>query len=254
MRLNAILNLKIAFPKHILCGSKALSKNGIEGLSLRPLLTDTISFTKKSTRIKPCNLKLNSQNTTKYIDYGESLWGEQKNFRWINPDCNIVTQCRFMDNIRANTMPIIRPSKAMYVSPVGTNAISGTLREPIATDGLLQCAALAVVDKTHNLQTLVHCNPGMSAKENRAILEYILSHSAAQDLEIAIAPGFYTKTENMISYLVDNIKDIMPEAKINFVNFPDSNHTSVILEGGILKCCKKLKSREFVSKNAITIE
>ena len=71
------------------------------------------------------------------------------------------------------------------------------------------------------------------------ILNYILSHHKNSQPEITIVPGCYDTTDSTISFLVDNIKDILGEkCKINFANIVDK-HEEIILQNGVLSCAVK---------------
>ena len=152
---------------------------------------------------------------------------------------------RIVESLNPETLPIISSyPKTLHISnfnyPHGTIAIPGKLNEAISTNGLLQCAAVSIVDKEKNLQTLIHCCPGEQAQVNRTILDYILSVSKNSNPEITIVPGCYTSTNKTISFLVDNIEDIMgKDFKIKFANFPDEEKTSLILNNGKLTCSER---------------
>ena len=118
--------------------------------------------------------------------------------------------------------------------PYGTIAIPAKLDETLSTSGLLQCSAMAIVDRTQNLQTLVHCCPTIGG--NESLLKYIFSHSNPKNLDITIVPGSYKETDTTIDFLVNMVKKHAPEAKLNFANFPDIDNCVAILENGILKC------------------
>ena len=120
-----------------------------------------------------------------------------------------------------------------FVYPRGTIAIPAKLNEAISTSGLLQCSAIAIVDKSQNLQTLVHCCP--TVKGNESLLKYIFSHSTSKNLDITIVPGFYKETDTTVDFLVNMVKKYAPDAKLNFANFPNKDIDVVILKNGILK-------------------
>ena len=120
-----------------------------------------------------------------------------------------------------------------FVYPRGTIAIPAKLNEVVSTSGLLQCSAIAIVDKSQNLQTLVHCCP--TVKGNESLLKYIFSHSTSKNLDITIVPGFYKETDTTVDFLVNMVKKYAPDAKLNFANFPNKDIDVVILKNGILK-------------------
>lgn len=153
---------------------------------------------------------------------------------------------RIKDSFNPKTLPVINfPSKTMHISnfdsPNGSIAISSSLNKTISTNGLLQCAAVSIVDRENNIQTLLHCCPGEDAERNRSILDYILAHSQDSNPEITIVPGYYKKTDETITFLVDNIRDILGENyNINFANI-SSDNDYVILKDGKLSCASKTR-------------
>lgn len=130
---------------------------------------------------------------------------------------------------RVNTLDV-----SNSVKPYGTLAISSTLDKYLSTSGLKVCAGASIVDRSHNLQTILHCCPTVG--ENESLIKYILSHSNPKDLEITIVPGANIETDTTLDFLVECIKKYAPQAKIKFANFPDMDSSTLILHNGILKC------------------
>lgn len=116
--------------------------------------------------------------------------------------------------------------------PFGSLAISSDLRGKLSTDGLWQCAAASIVDKKHDLQTLLHFCPSVPTIVNEKLLEHILSVSNPKDLDITIVPGCYDDTDLTVDYLYN--KFLNKGAKVTFANFPDTEHLSVVLKDGKL--------------------
>lgn len=102
----------------------------------------------------------------------------------------------------------------------GTIAATTDLDKCIATDRMYQCAGLSIVDKSLNKQTLIHVFPGFSVESNKAIIEKVLAGSKPENLELSIIPGCQYYTEDTVAFLADVTKKLVPEAKINFCNFP----------------------------------
>ena len=102
--------------------------------------------------------------------------------------------------------------------PYGSLSISSDLNGKLSTDGLWQCAAASIVDKKHDLQTLLHFCPGVPTKINEKLLEHILSVSNPKDLEVIIVPGCYDDTDLTVDYLYNKIHNFSKRAKINFAN------------------------------------
>ena len=179
------------------------------------------------------NLNDVTDSCTRYIDYKKPSGTYVKKFK--------EAETRFKASLNPYTLPVGKFSKETmhicnFMNPHGSIAISSKLNEKISTDGLLQCAAVSFVDRNNNLQTLLHCCPGVSAKSNRVILDYILSCYKDSVPEITIIPGCYEETDSTISFIVDNIKDILGEkCKINFANTAE-NYSNIILENGELSC------------------
>ena len=134
--------------------------------------------------------------------------------------------------------------EVIYISnfddPSGTIAGSSTLNKTLYTDSLVQCAAVAVVDKKNNLQSLIHVYPGYSIEDNRQIIEHILSLSNSQDLEISIVPGYSEITCTTVQFILDTLEDLVPEVSPKLYNFSKDVkifNRGLILKEGKLYCC-----------------
>ena len=124
--------------------------------------------------------------------------------------------------------------------PFGTVGTSSSLNQTLITGDLLQCAALAIVDKAHNKQSLIHVFPGHSAEDNRQIIEYFLSQSNTEDLEISIVCGDERQAPITIQYLLDTLKDLGADKNVKLFNFDAfgvDGASVVILKDGELTCC-----------------
>jgi hypothetical protein len=124
--------------------------------------------------------------------------------------------------------------------PFGSLAISSDLDKTLSTDDLWQCAAVSVVDKMHDLQTLIHFCPSVPTAVNEKLIEHILEVSKPKDIEVTIVPGCYADTDLTIDYLVNKITDFSKGAKIKFANFPDEKHHTVILKNGKLSAAENI--------------
>lgn len=161
----------------------------------------------------------------------------------------------FTDDINPLIMKRIKPqleNKVIHVSnfdrPNGTIAASSRLNETLFTDKIRDCAAIAIVDKTQNLQSLIHCFPAQSSKSNEEIVKYILSHSKPENLEISIIPGINEESGKTISFLVDMVKKYANEAKLNFLNFPRNkmgfrygDERAILVQNGEIGFCKNFE-------------
>lgn len=165
----------------------------------------------------------------KYIDHGASWFRDYSQF---HKELNPVT-------LEVADKQISSVNVSNDVSPCGTVGISGRLKECFTTDGLYQCAGAAFIDKKHNLQTLVHVCPTIPNQANEKLLNYILSFSKPEDLEIYIAPGEMEDTDKTIEFIVNTIKCNNKNYDIKFANFPDSENTTLVLKDGKLMCTKK---------------
>ena len=123
-----------------------------------------------------------------------------------------------------------------FIKPSGSIAISSDLNHSMSTSELFQCAGVAIVDRTQNLQTLLHFCPYVSKKTNTKLLRYILSVSNPKNLDITIVPGCYNTTDLTVDFLVSRINKFAEGAKIKFANFPDVKNTTLILSKGKLQC------------------
>ena len=132
-----------------------------------------------------------------------------------------------MNPITLENVPPQKGTKIIHIDnfkkPGGTIAVSGTLDEYIATDRLRDCAGMVVVDRKHNLQTLIHCWPDENINFNEDIISYILSHSDSKDLEISIIPGILSETADTVAFLSDMVTKYAPESGLKYCNFPDAD-------------------------------
>ena len=183
---------------------------------------------------------------------GKTIIKDYPAYEHFDPD-----NCKFTSKAKPVVLKRSHPSpneKVLHISnfadPGGTIAISTTLDQAISTDQMLQCAGIAIVDKSQNLQTLVHCFPG-SIDSNKQILEYIFSHSDSKNLEIYIVPGSSYYTDQTINFLLETSKELAGDAKITLCNLPRRNFLAepsdntvafgkeaVVLKNGELTCCE----------------
>lgn len=138
--------------------------------------------------------------------------------------------------LRRVTFPKNEP--VILVSQIGTNAGTTTLDKTLFTYEMIECAALAVVDKANNRQTLIHVNPGQSIEANRAIIEHILSGSNPKDVEFSIVHGDSERTFSTIQFILDTIGEVAPESNVKLYNFDTfGKFGGVLLKNGELTCC-----------------
>ena len=133
--------------------------------------------------------------------------------------------------------PLLEVSNFVY--PSGSVMATTSLDDCIATGKLLQCAGVAIVDKTKNQQTLLHCYPGNSQEDVEALLKHV-TDNAGKELDITIITGTDDSCEDTISCLVDTLKKLSPKNKIKFANFSKDVrifNRAVVLENGKLSCC-----------------
>ncbi len=153
---------------------------------------------------------------------------------------------RLSEEANAEVLPIKKDISEEVVcisnfdEPYGTIAGSSTLDKSIYTEKLAQCAALAVVDRAHNTQSLIHVFPGYEEKENIQIINHILKYSNSKDLEISIIPGYAPATACTIQFLLDTIKVLKPNVVPKLYNFPSDIgifSRGVILKNGKVYSC-----------------
>ena len=135
----------------------------------------------------PDNSILKSHSTSSFQSncFKETITIEPKNFRgWgskfsfpefldkyvdkVNDYVELVTiKSEFKPEIlpkfigRVNTLDV-----SNSVKPYGTLAISSTLDKYLSTSGLKVCAGASIVDRSHNLQTILHCCPTVGENES----------------------------------------------------------------------------------------
>ena len=124
--------------------------------------------------------------------------------------------------------------------PYGSIAATTGLDDCITTNKLYQCAAVAIVDKKSNTQTLIHAFPGQTQEEITELIKHITSKSMVKDLEITIAPGIYEDYDKTVRGIVTGLKEIGADKKIKFANFSKDVkifNRGLILQDGKLTCC-----------------
>lgn len=128
-----------------------------------------------------------------------------------------------------------------FDDPSGTIAGSTTLGETLYTDRLAQCAALAVVDKAHNTQTLIHVYPGYTVDSNKQLINHVLNSSNPKDLEVSIVPGYSKVTQSTVQFLLDTVKEYSKDIEVQLFNFPNEYlgvfNRGLLLQNGKLYCC-----------------
>ncbi|MBQ6516500.1 hypothetical protein IJI31_04910 [bacterium] len=186
-------------------------------------------------------------------------YAEGKEFPYYDAD-----NARFSPEAHATTLPLKNDidEKVIYISnfddPCGTIAGSSTLDKPLYTDKLAQCAALAVVDKAHNVQSLIHVYPGYGVKDNKQILEHVLKASDPKDLELSIVPGYSDLTSRTVQFILDTLKELTPDVEPKLYNFPQGDlrifKRGLLLKDGQLYACdmENVKDRITNPKENIT--
>lgn len=200
-------------------------------------------LTKKTTIIPAKCFKI-SKNKDKYLPTVSN--DAELNYKYIEKgSCWSKRHSQFSKKIQAETLEILNKhilstKISNEYPPFGTVAISSQLNDCLTTDGLYQCAGIALIDKKHNLQTLAHICPIIPNQSNKELLNYILSFSKPEDLEIYIAPGEYEETDKTIEFIVNTIKENNEKYNINFVDFPDHKNVTLVLKNGKLMCTKSI--------------
>lgn len=193
-----------------------------------------------------------------------NVYSENMMFKYFTPSKKVFSQ-----RIEPKTLERIYPNpkeQVIHVSnfdyPRGTISASTTLDKCICTDELQTCAAVAIVDKSKNIQTLIHMYNGQSARSNSELLEYLLSFSKPENMEISIVPGRESDTGRTIAFIVDEINKFAKDAKLNFYNFPPHSEDingvrilkrTLVLKDGKLYCCNinEIKNKKVNPKESI---
>lgn len=145
--------------------------------------------------------------------------------------------------LKEQTIPV---KKSLHLSNFdkldGSLAISSKLDGTVlSTDGLYQCAGISIVDKKQDVQTLIHCYADQATVDVKKMLEYITKQSNHRDLNISIIPGCRATTSSTVAGINDLLKNICPQSKINYMNFPKrilrSGETAILLQNGELSFC-----------------
>lgn len=174
---------------------------------------------------------------------GLNVYGEYKSKSYPHYDSD---KAAFTSKANAENLKIKEPnSKVIEISnfdePSGTIAGSTTLDKTLYTDRLAQCAALAVVDKAHNTQTLIHVYPGYTVTNNKQLINHVLNSSNPKDLEISIVPGYAKVTQSTVQFLLDTVKEYSKDIDVQLFNFPNKElgkfNRGLLLQNGKLYCC-----------------
>ena len=130
----------------------------------------------------------------------------------------------------------------------------------ISTDGVFQCAVVGIVDREQNLQSLLHCHAFDSEADIQKVLQYILDFSKdSKDIEISIIPGCRLTTDCTVTCINQVIKKIRPDAKINYLDFPNdmgkrNGKIAYVLQNGEIGFCRDtdlLKNKDINPLNEI---
>lgn len=176
---------------------------------------------------------------------------KSKSYPHYDPD-----NCEFSDKANAKRLEIKKPNcKVIEISnfdePSGTIAGSTTLDKTLYTDRLAQCAALAVVDKAHNTQTLIHVYPGYTVANNKELINHVLNSSNPKDLEVSIVPGYSKVTQSTVQFLLDTVKEYSKDIDVQLFNFPKKElgifNRGLLLQNGKLYCCDMNKITDKVT-------
>ncbi len=216
--------------------------NGLQ-LKKTPNSDVFVSTITKETNIPPRVLPREMNTGTTIIKDYERFNNFEPYFAEFTDDVHPIIMKRIEPPLKKNIIHV-----SNFDPPYGTIAASSRLNECLFTDKIRDCAAIAIVDKTQNLQSLVHCFPGQSTKSNEEIIKYILSHSNPQNLEISIIPGINEDTGRTISFLADMVKKYAKEAKLNFLNFPRNkmglgyrDERAILLSNGEIGFCRNFE-------------
>ena len=147
---------------------------------------------------------------------------------------------KFKSEYNAKELPVLDEDMDEVFSvenlryPMGSISLTKDFDDTIITSNLWQCAALAIVNKKENVQTLLHFCPTIMKKNNDALLDYLLKFGNEEDLEFTIVPGSDAITDNTMGVLVDRIKTKYPNKNINFKYFPEESEKVLALKNGEL--------------------
>ncbi len=162
----------------------------------------------------------------------------------------------FTSKANAKKLQIKQPNSQVieisnFDDPAGTIAGSTTLDKALYTDRLVQCAALAVVDKAHNTQTLIHVYPGYTVASNKELINHVLNSSNPKDLEVSIVPGYSKVTQSTVQFLLDTVKEYSKDIDVQLFNFPKKElgvfNRGLLLQNGKLYCCDMNKVTDKVT-------
>ena len=233
----------VRFSRLFGAGASKTSKLKSPILTMKTNSCDAVSLaTGKSINSK---VKIPAKSFRDMGDYVEPTvpYGSDINFSYIDSGARTYN-CQIKNSFNPEVLPIMKGRKHVYTAsnfdaPYGSIAIPATLDETLSTNGLYQCAAMAVVDRSQNLQTLIHFCPTVPKAQNDALLKHIFSHSNPKDLEVTLVPGCSEMTDNTIKYLVGFVNSEVKGAKLRYMHFPNDDYSHLVLRKGELMCAQK---------------
>ena len=170
-------------------------------------------------------------------------------------DCDNARIMRKHKPITLKRAALPKDKTVLHISnfdyPCGSIGAVTELNGCIATGKLLQCAGVAVVDKSNNMQALIHCYPWQSVEDFSKLLEHFVPKNNKK-AEITIISGAPDNCDMTITAIVDVLKQIVPGNKVKFANFTKDVKIfdrAVVLHNGRLTCCSNSELEHLVNKD-----
>lgn len=196
--------------------------------------------------IKPKPTKILHAKGSKPIIEGEQT------YNYIDCDNARIMKKHNPTTLKKAALP--KDKTVLHVSnfdyPYGSIGAATDLKGCIATGKLLQCAGVAVVDKSNNTQALIHCYPWQSVEDFSKLLKHFVPQNN-KNAEITIIPGAPDNCDMTISAIVDVLKHISPDNKVKFANFSKDVRIfdrAVVLQDGKLTCCPNSELENLANK------
>ncbi len=199
------------------------------------------------------------------VDISKKGWQRKLKFndKNINPN---FTQAAYAENLTVNYLKpkqkigdyehifyqttdsipmevVISPNAGIMIdnfsSPGGTIAIEGNLSDTFYTKELYQCAGVSIVDRSKNLQKLLHFYLYSDERDSLRLIKFLTR--GLKEPEITLIPGTREETNRSIVFLTDVFKDFFPNLQLKYMHVPENfnvKDTYIGLNNGNVFCSK----------------
>lgn len=201
----------------------------------------SIDFTKKNWQRK---LKFNDKNTNPIPT--EYATGKEPDFKFLVPKKEVKTSedLYFQTNISTPMKVEANPDVGVMIDnfskPGGTISIEGNLSDTFYTHGLYQCAGVAIVDRTKNVQKLLHYFLYSDEGDSINLIKFLTRGLKKPD--VTFIPGAREDTNRSLNFLTQVFKAYLPDCEIKHLHVPENfkvKDTYIGLNNGEVFCTSK---------------